>query len=86
MAGRPEPALECLKRLEELSQVRYVQSINRAIVLLGLNRVDEAVPLVEKAIDDHEGWCVYLAVENKYARLREHPRYPELYKKIFGGR
>ena len=78
MAGRSERAQECLAQLDEISKTRYVQSINKAIVLLGLDRVDEAIPYVEKAIADHEGWCVYLGVEAKFARLRSHPRYPEL--------
>jgi eukaryotic-like serine/threonine-protein kinase len=85
MAGRPERALECLEQLDEIGKSRYVQSINKGIVLLGLDRVEEAIPYVEKAIENHEGWCVYLPIEVKFARLRSHPRYPELYKRVFGG-
>jgi tetratricopeptide (TPR) repeat protein len=84
MAGRPEAASECLAQLEGLDKVGYVQAVNKAIVLLGLGRVDEAIPFFEKAIAEHEGWCVYLAVEPKFARLRSHPRYPELLKRVLG--
>ena len=86
MAGRPERALECLAQLDELAKVRYVQATNRGIILLGLDRVDEAIPYVERAIENHEGWCVYLPIEVKFARLRAHPRYPELRQRIFGAR
>jgi hypothetical protein len=66
------------------AKTRYVQAINQGIVLLGLDRVDDAIPYVEQAIENHEGWCVYLPVEFKFARLRTHPRYPELLKRAFG--
>jgi serine/threonine-protein kinase len=82
MAGRRERAEECLAQLEEISKTRYVQSINRAIILIGLDRVDEAIPYVEKAIADHEGWCVYLGVEVKFARLRSHPRFADLMSRL----
>jgi serine/threonine protein kinase/Tfp pilus assembly protein PilF len=85
MAGRSERAEACLAQLEELAKIRYVQAVNKGIVLLGLGRVDDAIPYVEKAIEDHEGWCVYLPVEPKFARLRTHARYPELLKRVFGG-
>jgi serine/threonine-protein kinase len=84
MLGRREQALECLVQLEALSEQRYVQSINKALVLFGLNRIDDSIPYVEKAIEEHEGWCVYLAVDAKFGRLRQHPSYPDLYRRVFG--
>jgi serine/threonine protein kinase/Tfp pilus assembly protein PilF len=83
MTGRTDRALQCLAQLDELAKTRYVQSVNKGMVLLGLDRVDEAIPYFEQAIQDHEGWCVYLPIEIKFTRLRTHPRYPDLLKRVF---
>jgi TolB-like protein/tetratricopeptide (TPR) repeat protein len=83
MLGRADQARACLDQLDRLSEQRYVQSISKALVYMGLNEIDAAVPYLAKAIEEGEGWCVYLGVDTKLLRLREHPAYPALYRKVF---
>jgi tetratricopeptide (TPR) repeat protein len=83
MLGRTDEARGCLDQLNRLAEQRYVQSISKALVYLGLNEIDAAIPYLAKAIEEGEGWCVYLGVDAKLSRLREHPAYPTLYRKVF---
>jgi serine/threonine protein kinase/Tfp pilus assembly protein PilF len=81
-AGRGEEAAVVLKEIEQRAQSSYVAPGVFGIVCLGLGQLDEALDWYEKAIEDRDAIALYLATEPKLGRLRSHPRYQALRRKM----
>jgi hypothetical protein len=52
------------------------------IMCLGLGQVEQALDWYEKAIEDRDAIALYLSTEPKLGRLRSHPRYQALRRKM----
>jgi serine/threonine protein kinase/Tfp pilus assembly protein PilF len=81
-AGRSEEAAAVLKEIKQRAQSGYVAPGVFGIVCLGLGQVAEALEWYEKAIDDRDAIALYLSTEPKLGRLRSHPRYQALRRKM----
>ena len=81
-AGRNEEAAAVLQELEQRAQSGYVAPGVFGIMCLGLGQVEQALDWYEKAIEDRDAIALYLATEPKLGRLRSHPRYQALRRKM----
>ncbi|MEP7310689.1 MAG: tetratricopeptide repeat protein [Acidobacteriota bacterium] len=72
--GRLEEAREVLRALEELSHQRYVPPYAMALIHAGFDEPDAAFDWLERAHAAHDVHLVFLPVDSKWDRFREHPR------------
>jgi TolB-like protein/DNA-binding winged helix-turn-helix (wHTH) protein/Tfp pilus assembly protein PilF len=84
MAGRRAEAVETLRRLEQLSNQRYVSAYDFAVVYTALGEKDLAFARLDKALADREIQLVMLNVSEsgEMEPLRTDPRYAELKKRV----
>jgi len=80
--GQEDNALRILDTLDELAKVRYVSSMHRSFVLLGLGRLDESLDSLEEAYSDRSPMIVFGRMRPLYAPLLSNPRYKALLRKI----
>ena len=71
-----------MKEIEQRAQSSYVAPGVFGIMCLGLGQVEQALDWYEKAIEDRDAIALYLATEPKLGRLRSHPRYQALRRKM----
>jgi TolB-like protein/class 3 adenylate cyclase/Tfp pilus assembly protein PilF len=83
MAGHRDAALTILKELTEASQSVRVPAFQFFLVLLGLERFDEAVSWLERAFKDRDGpFLPYVRQEVMFDPLRDHPRFLALVERL----
>ena len=82
LSGRPEQARECLRKLEQMSRSRHVQSAAFAILHLGLGEIDQALRWLERGCDQHELPVTGLKVHPVYDPLRREPAFQSLLQHI----
>jgi TolB-like protein/DNA-binding winged helix-turn-helix (wHTH) protein/tetratricopeptide (TPR) repeat protein len=82
MAGRRAEAVEMIRRLEQLSNQRYVSPYTVAIVYAGLGEKDLAFARLDEAFADRAIQLVDLNVWGPMDQLRTDPRYAELKKRV----
>ncbi len=80
--GRSEEAAAVIKELRDRARTGYVAPGVFGIVCLGLGQVEEALDWYEKAVDGRDATVLYLSTEPKLGRLRSHPRYQALRRKM----
>ena len=78
LAGREEAAREILRRLDDLSKIRYVSPTIRAEVLTGLGQYDDAVRWLSKALDERNAALFAFRVDSRFECLWSDPRFVEL--------
>jgi len=78
LAGREEAAREILRRLDDLSKIRYVSPTIRAEVLTGLRQYDDAVRWLSKALDERNAALFAFRVDSRFECLWSDPRFVEL--------
>ena len=81
-AGRSEDAKAVLEEIKQRAQSGYVAPGVFGIMCLGLGQVEQALDWYEKAIEDRDAIALYLSTEPKLGRLRSHPRYQALRRKM----
>ena len=82
MAGRTDEAREILRRLNELSEQRYVSPYHVAYVHVGLGEQDRAMDWLERAYAERAGGVFGVKGSFLFAPLRDHPRFRELLRKM----
>jgi serine/threonine-protein kinase len=82
MCGQKDDALRTLGRLNELAKERYVSPIHKFAVLLGLDRVDEAIDMFEKAYVERNPQLVFGKAAPAYDPVLLDTRYQEFLRKI----
>ncbi len=82
MTGRTEQAHEVLRRLEEMSKVRYVSPYHMAYVFTGLGESDRAMDLLEQAYEEHAGSVYGIKGSFLFSPLHSHPRFLALLRKL----
>jgi serine/threonine-protein kinase len=75
------------KRLELLQRAEATQpaigtDFQYAVVLSSLGRLDEAIDHLERMVERHIGGCVFLGVDPGLQRLRGHPRYDAVLRRV----
>jgi serine/threonine protein kinase len=82
MIGKKEKANELLELLEEDAKHSYVLPFYKAIVFLGLGKVDEVFEYLKKSYEGKNFWLIFLKVDPIFDSIRTDPRFKELLKKM----
>jgi TolB-like protein/Flp pilus assembly protein TadD len=77
-AGRVQEAEDLLAKLDEMSKARYISSIDRMFIYLGLKRMDEAFECMRIAYEERADYVVYFNVEPALDFLRQDKRFREI--------
>ena len=77
-----DDALRILAKLDELARRRYVSPFSRAVVLVGLDRLDEALDEMDKSIEERFPPNVFSATFPFFDCLRSNERFQALLSKI----
>ena len=81
-AGMKEQALDMLAKLKRRAEESYVPAVNLAMVMTGLDRIDEAFEELERAFAERSSWLVSLNVEPLFDPLRSDPRFQDLVRRM----
>jgi serine/threonine protein kinase len=81
-AGRREDALRILGRMDELARTRYVSAQHRAILLVGLGDLDEALDYMEQAYVDRCPVHTFSNTAPNFDCLQSNTRFRSLMKEI----
>jgi DNA-binding SARP family transcriptional activator len=82
VSGRRKEALKVLDELRELSEQRYVSSYRVAAIHLGLGETERAFEWLERAVEEHDAWLVWLKVDPVLDALRPDPRFADLLRRV----
>ena len=81
-AGRAAEAREYLRRLLELSQVRYVSAYYVALIYSVLGDIQLALEWLERAFERRDAWFLWMAVEPRLDIVRREARFKSLEQQI----
>jgi tetratricopeptide (TPR) repeat protein len=81
-AGRTEEALQMLNDLTKLAKQKYVAPYFLAGIHIGLGENDRAIDYLEKSLEEHSHWLIYLHIDPSMDGLRDHPRFQELLRRV----
>jgi Flp pilus assembly protein TadD len=81
-AGRRDAAERVLAELSAAPPERFVQPYARALVLVGLDRNDEALTWLEKGVDQHTEEVIFIKVDPAMDPLRSDPRFAALLRDL----
>jgi len=79
--GRQEDARALLDALTAAAQQRYVPPYAFALVHLGLGEDDQALDWLTRAFETRDTHLMYVPVDAKWDRLRQHPRLADLLRR-----
>jgi serine/threonine-protein kinase len=82
VAGRTQQARRLLAELEGLPPRVYVPPSSFGRIYLGLGEIERAFEWFEKAVEDRDGMLIHLHVDPAFDRLRTHPRYGALLRRM----
>jgi len=82
MTGMQGDARIVLKQLQEISGRAYVSPFDVALVYIGLDKIDQALEWLQKALAARSLWLGYLKVEPQFDRLRADPRFQTLVRAV----
>jgi hypothetical protein len=80
-AGRREEAHEVLAMLADVSRSRYMPPYAQALVALGLEQDELAFDHLERAYEAGDVHLLFLTVDEKWDRVRSHPRFHALLRR-----
>jgi tetratricopeptide (TPR) repeat protein len=81
-SGRRDKARELLAELGAMAERRYIPPTYPALVLMDLGEVAEAFALWERAYELRSTWLPFLRVDPLWERIRAHPRYETLLRRM----
>ncbi len=81
-AGRSLEANAMLQRLREESRSRHVEPLDYAMIHLGLGEADEVFHDLDRAVDDRNGWLIYLNADPMFDPIRADPRFPKIVARV----
>ncbi|MDQ3181780.1 MAG: hypothetical protein M3Q33_14850, partial [Acidobacteriota bacterium] len=82
LSGEGAKAEYVLRQMLEKRNGEYVSLCHIAIVLLGLNRKDEALACLEKAVQEHSATLAFLLFDPLFERIKTSPRFQKIIKTI----
>ena len=80
--GQKESALVILNELMVTSKTQPVPSFQFALVMLGLDRFEEALTWLEKAFEERASWFPHIRQECFFDPLRGYPRFQDLVRRL----
>jgi Flp pilus assembly protein TadD len=78
VTGRPDVALDLVRRLEQLRETRHVPGYHLALAHVGLGDEDAAFAALEQATVDCDPVLANIAVEPRFEPLHDDPRFARL--------
>lgn len=81
-SGRTAEAREVLGTLARLGRQRYTSPYGEALIRMGLGDTDQAITLLERAVDEHHPWSVHFNIDPALDPLRSEPRFRALLQRI----
>ena len=82
LSGNRTAAERMLEELNELSKKRYVSSLEIARIHLALGEKDQVFDCFNKAVEEREGWLIWVKLEPSFDSLRSDARYAELLRRM----
>lgn len=83
MLGENTKAREVLEKMEALGSTQSVGNFDAAVIYAGLREFNKTFQLLEKALEEREGFMLYLKYFlPNYPELEKDPRSKELAQKI----
>ncbi len=82
MVGKQSEARKILRDLGQRTRQSYVLPFDLALIHLGLDEKDQALELLEKAVDDRNGDLVFLKLDPRFDSLRSEPRFQDLLRRM----
>ena len=80
--GKTAEARSFMAKIQDVSKSRYVSSYHEALAHLGLGEKDQAMTLLERAVDEHYPWAILYGVDPVLDSLRKEPRFKALLQRI----
>ncbi|HYL16795.1 MAG TPA: tetratricopeptide repeat protein [Terriglobales bacterium] len=77
-SGRRSDALHTLAELKEMAKQRYVAPFDVAVVYVGLRDKDQTFKWLQKALEDHSHWVIWLKCDPRFDSIRSDPRYAQV--------
>jgi len=74
--------LEDLKSLRENPQRGYAPPLLVAYIYEGLGRVEEALDWLDLAVEERDGWLIYLNSFPRFESLRDEPRFKDILSRL----
>ena len=81
-AGRPEKALDAVNALKAMQAKGLITYYNTAMVYNGLGKSDEALDLLNRAVEAHDVRLILLKVDHRWDNLRSDPRFAEIMNRL----
>ncbi|MGB6866908.1 MAG: tetratricopeptide repeat protein, partial [Candidatus Aminicenantaceae bacterium] len=81
-AGKKDEAAKVLDQLDEIAKQRYISPFQKALIFIGLDRIDEAFEHLELAYEEREPFLAYFLLDWVPGPVRSDPRYIAILKKI----
>jgi TolB-like protein/predicted Ser/Thr protein kinase len=81
-SGRRSEALRTLAGLKELAKQRYVAPFDVAVVYVGLGDKDQTFEWLQKSLEDHSHWVIWLKCDPRFDSIRSDPRYGEVMRRM----
>ena len=81
-SGRTEEARKVLRRLQEMSQRRYVSAYNLAVLYAGLGQKDDAFNWLGKVEDDRSEWFAAVNVDPRLESLHSDSRFANVLRSV----
>jgi serine/threonine-protein kinase len=82
LAGETENAIELLHELRVISKNAYVPPVAFASVYAGLGKIDDVFHWLEKAVDERDGFLIYLKIASVFDSLRSDPRFSRMLDRV----
>jgi len=83
MSGRSEDAVNMLELLlNRRDEGEYVSPYWIAVLYMGLEKADQALEWLEKALKERDGYMVFINVEPIFESLRSHPSFKAILTKM----
>ncbi|MGB3862157.1 MAG: protein kinase [Candidatus Aminicenantaceae bacterium] len=81
-AGKKDEAAKVLDQLDEIAKQRYISPFQKALIFIGLDRIDEAFEHLELAYEEREPFLAYFLLDWIPGPVRSDSRYTAILKKI----
>jgi eukaryotic-like serine/threonine-protein kinase len=82
LAGKRAEALQTMAKLNQLSEMTYVSSYDRATVYVALGQKDRALAELERAYEEHSERMIWLSTDPRFEGLHSDPRFQDLLRRL----
>jgi TolB-like protein/Tfp pilus assembly protein PilF len=82
-AGRRQEALEILQQTLAIRSAVWMSPYWIALVHVALGELDVALHWLDVAVDERDGWRVFMRIDSRWQAISSHPRFNEILAAIF---